>query len=430
MRMLPSLSLLSLLLFTATRSTAIPAFPGAEGFGSETPGGRGGRVIEVTNLDDSGPGSLRAACEADGPRIVVFRTGGTIRLKSQLRIRSPFITIAGQTAPGGGILLRDAGLSIRTHDVVVRYIRVRIGESRAQSPGSQDCINIGGEKGKDLARNVIIDHCSLSWAIDENADSYSRASDLTVQWCILSEGLMKSIHEKGPHSMGFLLGQGSTRTSVHHNLFAHNNERNPRLKGGLRDIVNNVVYDWGSHAAALSDKPEVNLVGNCYKPGPSSGGLDRIVRADGPAAIYLGGNYFGEKGSDWDYVEPKPTTLRASSPFSAPKVTVCSANQAFDRVLRSAGCSYPVRDSVDLRIVRDAREGTGRIIDNPDQVGGFPKIASGIAPPDTDHDGMPDHWEIPRGLDPYDPSDGPEDRDRDGYTNLEEYLNWLVPDRT
>ncbi len=420
------LSILSLLLGTISAAFAIPAFPGAEGFGSDTPGGRGGRVIEVTNLNDSGPGSFRAACETEGPRIVVFRVGGTIRLKKHIRISNPFITIAGQTAPGDGILLRDAGLVIRTHDVVIRYVRVRIGESRVEKPDSQDCVNIGGKE-DDLARNVIIDHCSFSWALDENADSYSRASDITFQWCIFSEGLANSIHPKGKHSMGLLLGETSTRISIHHCLFAHNNQRSPRFKGGLRDFVNNVIYDWGDYPAAFSDDPRVNFVANYYKPGPSSRKTSPIITGlGGMGSIYLKDNHFPGEKSEWDQVQSDGGAIRAEEPYEAPKVTVCSAQQAYVKVLAGAGCRYPRRDSVDARIVTEVREGSGRIIDRPEQVGGFPEIRGGEAPSDRDHDGMPDSWETSHGLDPDDPSDGSRDRDGDGYTNIEEYTNGLV----
>jgi len=405
-----------------------PAFPGAEGFGAQTPGGRGGRVIEVTNLKDSGPGSLRAACEADYPRIVVFRVGGTIRLKSHLRIRKPFITIAGQTAPGDGILLRDAGLHITTHDVVVRYLRVRIGESRAEPDGSQDCLSISGQSESAIARGVIVDHCSLSWGVDENADSYSRASDFTIQWCIISEGLANSIHQKGRHSMGLLLGPGSTRSSIHHNLFAHNNQRNPRIRGGLRDFVNNVVHNWGDYAAGLSDKPQVNFVGNYYKPGPSSRGGRPIVTGLGDmGSIYLKDNRVaGEKPFGWEQVQSDQMAVRAEGPFEVPKVTTLTASRTYRKVLSDAGCSYPLRDEVDARIVGEVLRGTGRIIDSPEQVGGFPDITGGVPPADRDRDGMPDHWEAARGLDPGDPTDGSRDDDGDGYTNVEEYINGLV----
>lgn len=423
--------LVTLAMLTAIESSAsdrlLPAFPGAQGFGAFTPGGRGGRVIQVTNLNDSGPGSLRAACEAEGARVVVFRVGGTIVLKSHLRIDHPFITIAGQTAPGGGILLRDAGLQIRTHDVVVRFLRVRIGESRAQPADSQDALNISGVEHRGGAYNVIVDHCSFSWAIDENVDCYSRAADFTIQWCVISEGLMRSIHHKGPHSMGLLLGPGSTRGSIHHNLFAHNNQRSPRIRGGRRDFVNNVVYNWGSHAAALSDSPEVNFVGNYYRPGPDSSARRPLISAAGDSGgLYLACNLLDGVPWEWDQVEQGSGIARMPRRFHAPLITRMDPADAFHQVLRGAGCRVPARDAVDQRIVREVIDRGGRIIDHPDQVGGFPDIAGGMPLPDRDLDGMPDEWETARGLDPDDPTDASAVPDGGGYTNIEEYINSLV----
>lgn len=421
------LLVLCALVYPCPAAAVLPAFPGAEGFGSTTPGGRGGKVIQVTNLDDSGRGSLRAALEAEGPRIVVFRVGGTIRLKSHLRIDHPFITVAGQTAPGGGILIRDAGLRVAAHDVVIRCLRIRVGESRAEPDGSQDAISISGTSETGNAYNVVVDHCSFSWAIDENADSYSRASDTTFQWCIFSEGLMHSIHHKGSHSMGMLLGQNSTRTSLHHNLFAHNNQRNPRIKGGRRDVVNNLIYNWGAYAAAFSDDPEVNFVANYYKPGPNSDNRPIIAAYDRPGTLYIRDNHFpGSTASDWDAVEHEGI-VQAEQRFHAPLIATLPAEDAYKKVLAGVGCAFPTRDSVDERIVSDVRNGTGRIIDNPGQAGGFPEIRGGDPPVDADSDGMPDSWETSHGLNPHDPSDASADRDGDGYTNVEEYVNGLAP---
>lgn len=418
-----------LLVLLPLSCASFPAFPGAEGFGSHTPGGRGGRVIEVTNLDDSGPGSLRAACEAEGTRIVVFRVGGTIRLKSPIKIQNPYVTIAGQTAPGDGILIRDASVKVEGHDVVVRFIRVRVGEHRDRASNEQDGLNIGGRDGAP-AYNVVIDHCSFSWAVDENGDSYNCASDFTFSWCVFSEGLRNSIHEKGGHSMGMLLGPGTTRSSIHHNLFAHNNSRNPRIKSGRRDIVNNVIYDWGSFNAAFSGSPEVNFVGNYYKPGPDSSGSCPLIANYGEGGIgtvylkdnaLLNGTLLG-----WDKVDADANTVRAERRFHAMPVTTYTAEDVYEKVLSGAGCRVPARDSVDLRIVSDVRNGTGRIIDHPEDAGGYPEIRGGQAALDSDHDGMPDEWEASHRLNPNDASDGSIDADGDGYTSVEDYLNSLV----
>lgn len=414
-----------ILLISASLCFAIPAFPGAEGFGADTPGGRGGGIIEVKNLSDSGPGSLRAACETEGARIVVFRIGGTIELKSHIKISKPYITIAGQTSPGSGIMLRNAGIKVRTHDVIIRCLRVRVGSSQNESAGSLDALNIGGDK-TGIAYNVIVDRCSFSWSVDEVADSYSKAHDVTLQWCILSEGLRNSIHEKGGHSMGLLLGQGTTRTSIHHNLFAHNNSRNPRIKGGRRDIVNNVFYNWGSIAGMFTHDPEVNFTANYYKPGVDSA-VGSMIIGDVMGTIYMQGNkYPGSYESDWELVGSNGKVVRASQRFAAPYVTTYSASTLLEKILPKVGCTAPARDSVDERIIREAREGKGKIIDSPDEVGGYPVLSGGKAPRDTDHDGMPDWWENTHNLSANDPSDAAQDRDSDGYTNVEEYVNSLV----
>jgi pectate lyase len=225
----------------------LPVFPGAEGFGAHTGGGRGGRVIEVTTLNDRGPGSLRAAVDAAGPRLVVFRTGGTIELQSPLAITHPFITIAGQTAPGGGITLKNgpanlfAPLQVKTHEVVIRYLRSRPGPSGKPSP-NVDALTIADPQR--TVYNVIVDHCSFSWSTDEVVNVWYDAKDVTLQWCIMSEGLDKSTNPEGPASRGPLLGgRGSERISFHHNLIAHNRGRNPMIKSsGVVDVVNNVVH--------------------------------------------------------------------------------------------------------------------------------------------------------------------------------------------
>ena len=230
----------------------LSAFPGAAGFGSDTPGGRGGEVLFVTNLNDSGPGSLRAACESGGPRIVIFRVGGTIELTSDISITRPFLTIAGQTAPGDGICLKNtrsnkrAALIISTHDVVVRYLRVRPGASDRPSCCLRGIALVNG------AHDVVVDHCSLSWAVDELFTVWGGVHDVSLQWCFLTEALNRSNHEEGPHSCGALLGNRMSQNfTLHHNLFAHNSQRNPRIKcGGVVDVVNNVVYNFGSTAGS------------------------------------------------------------------------------------------------------------------------------------------------------------------------------------
>ncbi|MGB9587613.1 MAG: pectate lyase family protein, partial [Armatimonadota bacterium] len=409
--------------------SAIPCFPDAEGFGTETPGGRGGRVIAVTNLNDSGPGSLRAACEAKGPRIVVFRVSGYIRLAKSLRITEPFITIAGQSAPGKGICLRDAVLQVETHDVVIRFIRVRVGPSLNEPIDRQNCIEVHGEN----AYNVVIDHCSFSWGLDENVGIVSKAHDCTFSYNIVSEALRKpftatKIGEDRSHSMALILGNFPDRCSIHHNLLANCNSRMPRIQGGTHDFVNNVVYDWGFMAGMFSRNPSVNLIGNYYKPGPASKQIKPVVVQEDVGRIYVSGNFLlGQGLLEWkDITDADPALHQAVTAFPAPCITTTSATEAYRQVLSKAGCRLPAIDEVDKRVIRQAYLGFGVKIDRPEDVGGYPTLPITFAPKDSDSDGMPDSWEIDHRLNPLDPSDGPRDRDRDGYTNVEEYLNSLV----
>jgi pectate lyase len=406
-------------------------------------------VIEVTNLDDSGPGSLRAAVEAEGPRIVIFRTGGTIELRSELVITNPFITIAGQTAPGGGITLKNhpsndrSALTISTHDVIIRYIRSRPGASRQQAC-CLDAIQILS----DSAYNVIIDHCSASWATDETVSTWYAPHDITIQWSIISEGLNCSTHEEGCHSKGMLLGSdGSYNISAHHNLFAHNVERAPLIKtSGLVDVVNNVMYNPTWSASHITDdyaRALLNYVGNYFKLGPdSTTEYSLAMSGDGGNGleVFVQGNIGPSRPSDALeealVVKPEDRQLIVRAEHDAPYVTITSALEAYDQVLADAGAtigldslgnSYWRRDQVDERIINDVRSGTGGYIDDPSEVGGWPELAAGAPVTDSDHDGMPDEWERLYCLDVHDPSDGPLDADGDRYTNVEEYLNGTEP---
>ncbi|MDM8006481.1 MAG: glycosyl hydrolase family 28 protein [Phycisphaerae bacterium] len=411
----------------------LPAFPGAEGFGSQTPGGRGGRVIEVTTLDDSGPGSLREAVTAEGPRTIVFRVGGTIRLKSHLRVTEPFVTIAGQTAPGSGILLRDAGFYIQTHDVVVRFVRSRVGPSLVEPYDTQDSLQISGQD----AHDIVIDHCSFSWSIDECVGIRAPAHDVTFSWNIVSEALRQpftkeQIGKDRSHSMALILSGGPTRCSLHHNLLALCNSRNPRIQGGRHAFINNVVYGWGWLTGTFSRDPEVNFIGNYYKPGPGSQTLKAICEQPGQMGrIHVRGNRSPDRPDDampeWEpTVNASADEHQAVEAFETASVTAISADEAYAAVLRSVGAALPARDAVDARIVRNVRLSMGEKIDRPEQVGGYPEVVSGPAPRDTDHDGMPDDWEMAHGFGLTDAGDAIGDADGDGYTNLEEYLQSLV----
>lgn len=463
--------------------SGLPAFPGAEGFGSTTPGGRGGRVLEVTNLNDRGPGSFREACEAEGPRIVVFRTGGIIRLQKKVIVDHPYLTIAGQSAPGDGICISGAQLHIAAHDVIVRGLRIRIGDDRdGAAAENRDGITIsnpwlhsakarirarGGDPAlpalTELSRreletpppaypgrsarlspdlpphNIIIDHCSISWGIDENISTWFTTRDVTIQWCIISEALDNSFHPKGRHSKGLLIGGYYSRNiSLHHNLLAHNDDRNPRIQSGTSvELINNVIYNWRVRSSEVGpDETLAHLIGNYYKPGPDTHrGRQRkgIMIARGATTgtrIYLEGN-FGEyrrtaTEDDWAEVEGSDRFQAEGELFAPSGIGVETAQSAYQRVLAGAGATAPQRDAVDVRVVREVRNGSGRIIDSPREVGGWPAYAPGAPPPDRDQDGMPDAWEVAHGLDPDNPDDGRGDRDGDGYTNVEEYLNGLI----
>lgn len=424
--------------FGQGEARSVPSFPGAEGFGATTPGGRGGRVIFVTNLDDAGPGSFRAACEAEGPRIVIFHVSGLITLAQPIVIKNAFITIAGQTAPGDGICLRNYTFVIATHDVVVRYLRSRLGDLSGQEA---DSITLAAG-----AQNVVLDHCSASWSVDEALSLAGNVSNVTVQWCLIAEGLNHSKHSKGAHGYGSL-SRANGAVSWHHNLWAHNNARNPRLGDNYGrppyptfDVRNNVIYNYGEIASGLTQGVlKVNYVGNYIRPGPNSKASNPI-RVGGPSDLnfYIRDNVFeGNAAATSDnslffdpvMINDKRQVQTVAQPFPAQPVTTVGAQQAYEAVLRLVGASRPRRDSVDSRIVNEVRQRKGSIIDSQEQVGGWPALKSKAAPVDSDSDGMPDSWERSHRLNPHDPADGATDSDKDGYSNLDEYLNNTDPNK-
>ncbi|PAZ11716.1 pectate lyase [Streptomyces sp. SA15] len=397
----------------SSTTAATIAFPGAEGFGAQATGGRGGEVYHVTNLNDSGPGSFRDAV-SKGPRIVVFDVGGYITLASPLHVASD-ITIAGQTAPGDGVATRGYQVSFSNSDnVIVRYMRFRHGLTPNQN---RDAVGI------DKGSNMIFDHVSTSWGRDETF-SINSSTDITVQYSIIAEGL-------APHSCGGLVQ--SDGVTLGHNLYIHNKTRNPKSKGRLQ-YVNSVVYDWGSDAYILGDSAGVsnaNAIGNYFVKGPSSSG-GPFSRANANYRIHAAGNFYDGDvdgrldGRETTRADLGPATVE-DKPFAFPPVTVETAQQAYDAVLAGAGASLH-RDSVDTRLVNDVVHQTGGIISDPASVGGFGTLRGGTPPPDTDRDGMPDAWERGQGLNPEDPSDAgrTDGGDANGYTNIERYLNELA----
>lgn len=418
----------------AAPAPSLPAFPGAEGFGATTRGGRGGRVIYVTNLDNAGPGSFRAACEAEGPRTVIFRVSGTIALKQPISIQHPYLTVAGQTAPGDGICLRDHTLGIATHDVVIRYLRSRLGDVSAKEV---DCIDL-----LNGAHDCVIDHCSATWSIDECLSTSGDVQNCTIQWCLIGESLNHSKHAKGDHGYGSL-ARANGPVSWHHNLWIHNNGRNPRLgdnygRGGKFprfDVRNNIIYDFGATAAGLTQGTmEVNYVGNYIRPGPSSRARKPITTGDkSDLQFFIRENVFeGNDALTADNAQFfQPDELRAqvrtvNTPFAAAPVSTVPAARALELVLANVGASRPARDPVDARLIEHVRTRTGKLIDSQSAVGGWPELQSTVAPVDSDKDGLPDAWETSHDLNPRDASDANRSRAAGGYTNLEVYLNSLA----
>jgi pectate lyase len=439
----------------------IPAFPGAWGGGMFTTGGRGGKVIEVTNLNDSGPGSFRAAIKAQGPRIVVFRVAGIIPLLSAININNPDITIAGQSAPGDGVCLAGDSVNINTHNVIMRHLRVR----RGRPEGGQGSDNIGGNP----EGQIIVDHCTASWGMDENLSLYRYmkpmpdgrrvkypTQNVTVQWCISSEALNAGNHAFG----GTWGGRDST---FHHNLFACNTGRNPSIgMSGEFDYRNNVIFNWRHRTMDGGDETSmINVINNYYKPGPATNRnmVSTIARIEqrnmySPGNRWKPGNWYPEAqprpgkwyvagnivegfpdvtSSNWNGMRGPEKIARVNTPFEAWPVNQQTAMEALNSVLAKAGATLPVRDAVDRRVTEMVRTGKvgneNGIINDPKEVGGYPEYSFSPeqVPVDTDHDGMSDEWEKKYELNPEEVSDGSADSDGDGYTNVEEYLNGTNP---
>lgn len=400
---MPFRRLLLLLLCLMPAPALAQAFPGAVGWAAETPGGRGGRIIRVTNLDAAGPGSLRAALEARGPRIVVFEVGGVIDLGlTTLTIDEPFLTIAGQTAPSPGITIIRGGIDLRAHDVIIRHIRIRTGVSGQawRSGWEADALSTIG------AYNVIVDHCTMTWALDENLsasgprfegatpEDWRRGTshDITFSYNLLAEGIARGSHPKGEHSKGSLIHDNATGILIYRNVYAHNYERNPLLKGGVHAaVVNNLIFDpgaqaihynlmdleWGDHPHQLG---ELAAVGNVLRAGFST--------RDDIAFLTIGGvgdlSYYGRDNVAVDrqgrplpmfgrYTTSPARIIEAARPPVWPEgLDVLPASEVETHVLRHAGARPWDRDAHDIRVIFDVAEGRGEIIDNENEVGGYP----------------------------------------------------------
>lgn len=461
-KMAATIALLPIVLSSQGQATpAFPvAFPGAEGFGKFATGGRGGRVFIVTNLDDSGSGSFREAAESPEKRFIVFAVSGTIHLSSRLAIRGQ-CSIAGQSAPGDGICLADQPVMLAGDNIIIRYLRFRMGD-RFQRGGMVD--GNGGDDafGGTRKKFILIDHCSMSWSTDEVCSIYAGDSS-TIQWNIISEPLNYSYHfeagDTGYEHHGYGGIWGGQHLSAHHNLFAHCTSRNPRFNGTrhtaseLVDFCNNVIYNWGINTVYAGEGGNYNLINNYYKPGPDTrkNVLTRIANPGRNGQIgfgrwYIAGNevegaelvsrdnrkgiVMGNEASDEDR-----RLAIIGSPHPAEPLFLQSARESYESVLRTAGASFR-RDTLDERIAKNVRERSGRIIDVQ---GGFPHgtayeqtlsawpaLRSVAAPADSDRDGIPDAWETANGLNKNDPADGCQLTLHPFYTNLEMYLNDLL----
>jgi hypothetical protein len=456
----------------------IPAFPGAEGGGAYSFGGRGGKVIVVTSLADSGPGSFREACETGGARIVVFNVAGIIHLKTPVMIRAPYITIAGQTAPGDGVCIAGESVWLNTHDVVIRYMRFRRGETNV---GRRDDA-IGGNP----VGNIMIDHVSATWGLDENMSMYRHmyndstgtqeaklgTVNITIQNSIFAEAL-----DTWNHSFGSTLG-GENCTFMR-NLWANNTGRNPSVGwNGIFNFANNVIFNWVHRSIDGGDyRASFNIINNYFKPGPmtpkNSPVGHRILKPESGRSklkyhvygrCYVNGNivegYDAISRNNWDggvQVEELPNAgeytanMKVDKPLPMPAISIMPAREAFQYVMDNVGANLPARDPVDSRIVEQVKTGKivykegvklpetqfkhrrapidsykKGIITDVSQVGGYPEYR-GTPYKDSDKDGMPDAYESKNGLNPNKASDASQDSDNDGYTNIEEYLNSVVP---
>lgn len=463
--------------YSAPDRSVIPAFPGAEGAGKYTTGGAGGSVYVVTSLkDDGSEGTLRWAVEKSGKRTVVFAVGGVIALTKQLVIKNDDLTIAGQTAPGAGICLKNYTLRINANNVIIRFIRCRMGD---ECQTEDDAMN-GYQSSYPGKKNIIVDHCSMSWSTDECASFYGN-TNFTMQWCIVSESLTNSIHVKGGHGYGGLWG-GSPAT-FHHNLLAHHSNRTPRLCGSRYsnradmekvDLCNNVIYNWSSEGAYGAQGGSYNIMNNYYKSGPVAVPKKVHCRfftayvddgANNQAAgiygkFYLSGNFMDTRSdlskSQLAEVEAANADNTSSTAFvvknnemSAQDMLVAqrfdilsdysfmqSAQEAYEAVLNYAGASDK-RDQIDTRIINETRTGTysregsngssyGFIDTQKDAEEWDEYVEAHASEVDSDGDGMPDVWEEKNGLNPADKSDAATYNLSKEYTNLEVYINSLV----
>ncbi|MDB5252891.1 MAG: pectate lyase [Flaviaesturariibacter sp.] len=446
---------------TPAESSRAIAFPGAEGFGKYTTGGRGGRIEVVTTLDDSGPGSLRDALRGKEPKLVVFAVSGTIHLQSRLLV-SPNTTLAGQTAPGDGICLADYPVSLGGDNIIVRYMRFRMGDKNQKGGmvngnGSDDAFGGTGRK------NIIVDHCSMSWSTDEVFSVYGGDS-VTLQWNLVAEPLNYSYHfetgDTGYEHHGYGGIWGGRHLTAHHNLLAHCASRNPRFEGTrnnpeeLVDYTNNVLYNWGHNNVYGGEGGQYNVVNNYYRPGPQTAKnvRSRIVNPSKQkkpvipfGKYYVAGNVV--EGDDavtadnrigvhmGDGTQADKEEALVATAFPSVSVPPEPAARSFALVLAGVGASFR-RDTLDARIIEDVKKGRGRFIDvqggyphgTPYEAtaNAWPALRSLPAPVDSDRDGMPDSWEKANGLNPASAADASLTTLDRHYTNIEVYINQII----
>jgi hypothetical protein len=445
---------------TLINAQNVLSFPGAEGFGRYTTGGRGGKVYFVTKLtDDGSEGTLRYALNQKGPRYIVFKTGGTIYLESPLKIKEDDVTIAGQTAPGDGITIANYETFVGANNVIIRYMRFRMGDQK----------NFEGDAlGARFIKNLMVDHCSMSWSTDETVSIYVN-ENTTLQWSVIAESLRNSVHQKGAHGYGGIAG--GKFASFHHNIYAHHDSRNPRFgeyagsKFALTDLTdfrNNVIYNWGHNNVYGGEGMNVNIVNNYYKPGPATMTKQRIVAIDKNekpetevyniwGKYYINGNVmegnsevtkdnwtqgvFAQMKSSYNLTAQDKNSIKINQPHDIQNnVKTHSPKETYEKVLQIGGASL-IRDAVDLHVLKDIKDGSftykgskgssNGIIDSQKDVGGFPNLKQGTPLLDSDNDGMPDEWEIKNKLNPKVANANGRDLDKN-YDNIEVYFNDIV----
>jgi hypothetical protein len=454
--------ILTMLALSVSAQEKTLSFPGAEGFGRYTTGGRGGKVLFITKLSDDGSeGTLRYALEQKGAKYIVFKTGGTIYLESPLKIKEGNVTILGQTAPGDGITIANYETFVAANNVIIRFLRFRMGDQKKFE---------GDALGARFMKDLIVDHCSMSWSTDETVSIYVN-ENTTLQWCVIAESLRNSAHQKGAHGYGGIAG--GKFASFHHNIYANHDSRNPRLgeyagsKFALTDLTdfrNNVIYNWGHNNVYGGEGMNVNIVNNYYKPGPATMTRKRIVAIDKNekpetevyniwGKYYISGNVsegnpevtadnwekgvFNQMKKSYNLTEADKNSIKIDQPHDIQNnIKTDSPKDAYEKILKIGGASL-VRDAVDLRVLKEAKNGTftyngslgskNGIIDSQKDVGGFPSLKSGKALFDSDNDGMPDEWETKHNLNPKKANANGRDLDKN-YDNIEVYSHSIVQD--